>query len=64
MVFAMLLLAGTSTFAQAKKSSTHKHHSTTAQKYTCTMHPEMVRSKPGKCPKVRYGFSTHEKENG
>ncbi len=21
------------------------------QKYTCTMHPEVVRDKPGKCPK-------------
>ncbi len=23
----------------------------TAQKYTCTMHPEVVRDAPGKCPK-------------
>lgn len=47
-----ILLAGTATFAQAKKSSKHKHHhSTTAQKYTCTMHPEVVMNKPGKCPK-------------
>jgi hypothetical protein len=22
-----------------------------AQKYTCPMHPEVVKSKPGKCPK-------------
>ena len=47
-----ILLAGTATFAQAKKHSTHKHHhSATAKKYTCPMHPEVVRSKPGKCPK-------------
>lgn len=47
-----ILLASTPTFAQAKKHATHKHHhSATATKYTCTMHPEVVRSKPGKCPK-------------
>ena len=49
MAFA-ILLASTSTFAQAKHS--HKStHSATAQKYTCTMHPEVVMNKPGKCPK-------------
>lgn len=45
-----ILLASTATFAQAKHSHKH-HHSATAQKYTCTMHPEVVMSKPGKCPK-------------
>jgi hypothetical protein len=25
--------------------------SAAAQKYTCTMHPEVVQDKPGKCPK-------------
>ena len=49
---AILLAANTGTFAQ---DSTHKHaihkHGTTATKYTCTMHPEVVMDKPGKCPK-------------
>ncbi len=49
---AMLLAANTVTFAQ---DSTHKHathkHGTTATKYTCTMHPEVVMDKPDKCPK-------------
>ena len=49
---AILLAANTGTFAQ---DSTHKHathqHGTTKAKYTCTMHPEVVRSKQGKCPK-------------
>ena len=50
MAFA-ILLAGTATIAQTKHS-THKHqHHSAATKYTCTMHPEVVRSKPGKCPK-------------
>ena len=46
-----ILLAGTATFAQAKPKSTTKHHSEVAAKYTCPMHPEVVRSKAGKCPK-------------
>ena len=47
-----ILVAGSTAFAQVKQNTTHKHHSTTTvKKYTCTMHPEVVRSKPGKCPK-------------
>ena len=45
-----VLFASATTFAQAKHS--HKHpHSLAATKYTCTMHPEVVMNKPGKCPK-------------
>ena len=49
---AILLAANTVTIAQdsTHKHSTH-HHTTSATKYTCTMHPEVVRNKPGKCPK-------------
>lgn len=50
MAFA-ILLAATTTFSQTKQSTKHKHHVTVKTKYTCTMHPEIVRSKPGKCPK-------------
>lgn len=48
-----ILLGGTVTFAQDKTKSKHAHqHSAKAKtKYTCTMHPEVVRSRPGKCPK-------------
>jgi hypothetical protein len=45
------LLAGTATIAQTKQPAKHKHHVTVAKKYTCPMHPEVVRNKPGKCPK-------------
>ncbi|MEJ7680316.1 MAG: heavy metal-binding domain-containing protein [Segetibacter sp.] len=50
---AILLAANTSTFAQdsTHKSSSHQHKMTTSKKYTCTMHPEVVMNKPGKCPK-------------
>ena len=47
-----ILFTATASFAQAKKDTAHTHlHSTTITKYTCPMHPEVVRNKPGKCPK-------------
>ena len=50
--FAMLLAASTTTFAQAKQVTIQKHQKAkVATKYTCEMHPEVVKSKPGKCPK-------------
>lgn len=49
----VLLAATTATFAQdsSHKTTTHQHKMTTSKKYTCTMHPEVVMNKPGKCPK-------------
>ena len=47
---AILLAVSTSTtFAQAAKDTMHMKMG--AMKYTCPMHPEVVKSKPGKCPK-------------
>ena len=53
MILAVVLTAGIAATAQdsTKKSSTPHHKMTTAKKYTCTMHPEVVMDKPGKCPK-------------
>jgi membrane protease subunit (stomatin/prohibitin family) len=52
MAIAILLAASTTTFAQAKQGTAQKQKSTkVATKYTCEMHPEVVKSKPGKCPK-------------
>ncbi len=50
---AILLAANTGSFAQdsTHKSGSHQHKMTASKKYTCTMHPEVVMSKPGKCPK-------------
>ncbi len=50
---AILLAVNTGTFAQTGKDSTKIHKMTTSKgvKYTCTMHPEVVMNKPGKCPK-------------
>lgn len=52
---AILLAANTATMAQdsTHNHGTHEHKMTTSKgvKYTCAMHPEVVKSKPGKCPK-------------
>ena len=49
MAIAIILAATTVTFAQMKMDSTNMKMA--HKKYTCPMHPEVVRSKPGKCPK-------------
>ena len=47
-----ILLAGTTGFAQVRKSmGHHRHRNTETKRYFCTMHPEVVRTRPGKCPK-------------
>lgn len=44
-----LVIAGTS--CKHKKSGTHTHDTTEGkQLYTCSMHPQIIRDKPGKCP--------------
>ena len=55
---AVLLAVNTGTFAQASQDSTgtnkmksSKMKTSAGVKYTCTMHPDVVMSKPGKCPK-------------
>lgn len=50
---AILLAANTGTFAQdsTHKGDGHQHKAATAKKYTCTMDPDVVMDKPGKCPK-------------
>lgn len=50
---AILLAANTGIFAQTHQQSTKTHKMKTSKsvKYTCTMHPEVVMNKPGKCPK-------------
>jgi hypothetical protein len=60
MAFA-ILLASTATFAQAKHSHKH-HHSATAKKYTCSMHPEVVMNKPGKCSKCNMALVPMKKK--
>jgi hypothetical protein len=48
-----LFSAGTSTVqAQSKpKTTTTKKAKVAKVEYTCTMHPEVISNKPGKCPK-------------
>ena len=49
----MLLTACTiASFSQTQKPVKKKNdRSTSSVTYTCTMHPEIVSDKPGKCPK-------------
>ena len=47
-----IMLTGTTGFAQVRKSmGHHPHHNIATKRYFCTMHPEVVRTHPGKCPK-------------
>ena len=52
---AILLAVNTGSFSQnsTHKSGNHQQKMTKSKgvKYTCTMHPEVVMDKPGKCPK-------------
>ena len=59
----VILLAGTATFAQetVKKTHVHQHAAKAKTQYTCTMHPEVVRNKPGKCPKCGMTLVTMKK---
>lgn len=50
----LLAFVFTSFFNQVNAQTTTKKNATEQQvtkKYTCTMHPEVVMDKPGKCPK-------------
>jgi hypothetical protein len=53
-IFLMFVLTGTvTTFAQSSKGKMPDSKSDTTAKYlyTCTMHPEVITDKAGKCPK-------------
>jgi transcription initiation factor IIE alpha subunit len=58
MAIAILLAAKTTTFAQASKDTMQMKMDGT--KYTCPMHSEVVKNKPGKCPKC--GMTLVEKK--
>lgn len=48
---AVITLAVAGTSCKQKKTETHTHQvSEGKQLYTCSMHPEIVRDEPGKCP--------------
>ncbi len=52
------------TFAQKNKINPKTVQSTSSKqaKYFCEMHPEVVSSKPGKCPKCNMNLSLSKKE--
>lgn len=54
LILIIVLIAGTTTtFAQSARDTQPKSKTDTATRtvYTCTMHPEVISDKPGKCPK-------------
>jgi len=53
LILVFILTGATFSFAQTAKPKTHGNHTDTTSKYiyTCTMHPEVMTDKPGKCPK-------------
>jgi hypothetical protein len=52
-MLAFVITSATCSFAQTAKSKAPVNKSDTISKYiyTCTMHPEVMTDKPGKCPK-------------
>jgi hypothetical protein len=48
-VFILMATFSVTTYAHSEHSKKHKKHAATTR-YTCTMHPEIIRNKPGKCP--------------
>jgi hypothetical protein len=52
-ILAFVLTGVSFSFAQTSKQKTPAAKSDTAAKYiyTCTMHPEVMKDKPGSCPK-------------
>jgi hypothetical protein len=60
LIISILFASATSSFAQAKMDTTQKEMKMMAKKYTCPMHPEVVKNKMGKCPKC--GMALVEKK--
>ena len=48
---AILFASTTISFAQVKMDTAQKQKKIRANKYTCPMHPVVVKNKTGKCPK-------------
>ena len=54
LIISILFASITTSFAQVvKQNNSHKahHRNNSAKKYTCPMHPEVMRNRPSKCPK-------------
>lgn len=64
-VLLMMVFSAASIHAQTNKQSkvrsTKQKH--IARQYTCSMHPEIIRNKPGKCPKCGMKLISVKKNN-
>lgn len=60
-VLATLLSACNNTVKQKKSVVSEQKKTEIAGRYTCTMHPDVLKNKPGVCPKC--GMELVEKDN-
>jgi heavy metal-binding protein len=60
---AILLIATTVIFAQSNKTGRTKKAAVSGVIYTCPMHKEIRRNKPGKCPKCGMKLVAIKKQN-
>src|ERR1700736_5822393 len=51
LIAAAMTCAATAAFAEPTSTPTASPPANHAQRYTCPMHPEVVRAEPGQCPK-------------
>src|SRR5438105_15424195 len=51
LIASAMTFAATTAFAQSGPTPSHSPPAQHPQLYTCPMHPEIVRSEPGQCPK-------------
>ncbi|MFZ6023106.1 MAG: heavy metal-binding domain-containing protein [Bacteroidota bacterium] len=67
-ILLVVLCSGIGSFAQKTDSSMHHHHHVKSDAiqdvYTCSMHPEVISSTPGKCPKCGMDLVKKNKETG
>jgi uncharacterized paraquat-inducible protein A len=63
LIICVVLFTVSAVFAQKAKSNIqHKDKASTFTVYTCSMHPEVVMDKPGKCPKCGMELTASKKE--
>ncbi|HEX4373047.1 MAG TPA: heavy metal-binding domain-containing protein [Puia sp.] len=53
LIIVLIMVTSTTvvSFAQSSKTKMPKTDTVVKKVYTCTMHPEVISDKPGKCPK-------------
>ena len=50
LLFMVISIIGFAIYYFAIKSNNHRNHEHQNEVYTCPMHPEIIKDKPGNCP--------------